>query len=498
MEVIDIGVSDLETAPLSLNEDLENVSASIEPVSSIKPSVNFGPGIELLMNDKNISSSHSTSVEMDDLDQLEKELNEASGVAPPQVEEIPVSSSGGGFANLFNFGSKSAPTETVKLGAEESDSKLGSATAESIGNTRTWDGFTKVNDVPKVQTGPRLNEREKRRKKRAMLKKMEEWYDRGHIKQSSNFNMESDFDEIEDEYETILEEKRKKDSVKLQGWWFTTIVNSLEYANAVFDPFGLNLDGWGEQINEDIDSYEEIFAELHEKYKGGKMSPEISLLLRLGFSGAVLNITNKALSTATPGFNDVIKQSPELMKMFSNATVQSMSNQNPGMAGGMDFINEMLNPDNQPNTSFGPPPAPVDTQRQAPPSRPGMQFTEAPSNRPDIAMGRGAMFREQGIDISQPQENLQRQERTTRQMPPQEPPAASMQGPRPEMKGPQNIDLDGLLSGLKTREVNIGASNGNESMVSVNSLGETQNNVLPKKTNRRKQKSDKNTISLDI
>ena len=93
--------------------------------------------------------------------------------------------------------------------------------------------------------------------------------------------------------------------------------------------FGLNLDGWGEQINEDIESYDEIFSELHDKYKGGKLSPEISLLLRLGFSGAVLNITNKALSTAAPGFNDIIKQSPELMKMFSNATVQSMSNQNP-------------------------------------------------------------------------------------------------------------------------------------------------------------------------
>ncbi len=82
------------------------------------------------------------------------------------------------------------------------------------------------------------------------------------------------------------------------------------------------------------------------------MAPELSLLLRLGFSGAVLNITNKALSTATPGFNDVIKQSPELMKMFSDATVQSMSNQNPAM----DFVSEMLNPDNKPNTSFGPPP----------------------------------------------------------------------------------------------------------------------------------------------
>ena len=53
MEVIDIGFSDLETTPLTLNEEkTENISASMEPApsSSSKPSVNFGPGIELLMN----------------------------------------------------------------------------------------------------------------------------------------------------------------------------------------------------------------------------------------------------------------------------------------------------------------------------------------------------------------------------------------------------------------------------------------------------------------
>ena len=72
-------------------------------------------------------------------------------------------------------------------------------------------------------------------------------------------------------------------------------------------------------------------------------------------------------------------------------------------------------------------------------------------------------------------------------------------GPRPQMKGPQNIDLDGLLSGLKPREVNMNntSNEGGESMVSVSSLKEAQSNVLPKKT-KRKQKSDKNTISLDI
>jgi hypothetical protein len=492
MEVIDIGITDLDTAPVSLRNN-EDISAHDVPSSS--PHVNFGPGIELLMNDRNVASSRSTNVGMDDLDKLEQELNEASGT---ETQDKEIKSGGDGmFSKLFDFGEKT-PIQTIHLDNDHTnnDSKLGSATVEGIGSTKTWDGFNKVNDVPNKPPGPQLNDREKRRKKRAMLKKMDEWYDKGHIKHNSNFTMESDFDEIEDEYETVLEEKRKKDSIKLQGWWFTTLVNSLEYANAAFDPFGLNLDGWGEQINEDVESYEEIFSELHDKYKGGKLAPEISLLLRLGFSGAVLNITNKALSTATPGFSDIMKQSPELMKMFSNATVQSMSNNSPGM----EFVGEMLNPDNKPNTSFGPPPAPVKTQQQAPPTRPGMQFTEAQSNnRPDISMGRGTMFHENGVNIHQQQENIQTQDKTRHQPPPVDPPANSMQGPRVEMRGPKNVDLDNMLAGLKPREVNIHSqSQENDSMVSISSLRDAQNTNLPKQTNRRKQKSDKNTVSLDI
>jgi len=352
---------------------------------------------------------------------------------------------------------------------------------DGIGSTSTWDGYGKMNDVPNT-SAPRMTDREKRRKKRAMIKKLDEWYEKGLIKHNSNFNLDSDYDEVEDEYETAMEDKRKKDSIKLQGWWFTTLINSLEYGNAVFDPFGLNLDGWGEQINEDIDSYEDIFAELHDKYKGGKMSPEVSLLLRVGFSGAVLNITNKALSTATPGFNDVIKQSPELMKMFSTATAQTMSQQSPGF----DFVNSVLHPDEQVNTSHGVPPPPMETQSQAPPSRPGMQYTTAATNRPDISMGRGTMFREEGVNVNNQYENVSTE---------QTQPAA-----RPEMRGPQSVDLDSLLSGLKTREVNLGDNRNDEntSMVSASSLRDGQNTTLPTRTNRRKQRSDKNTISLDI
>ena len=138
-----------------------------------------------------------------------------------------------------------------------------------------------------------------------MIKKLQEWYESGQVKQQpSHFTMDSAYEEVEDEYEAALEDKRKKDSVKLQGWWFITLVNSLEYANSAFDPFGVSLDGWGEKVSEDLPEYEEIFSELHDKYKGGKLAPEVSLLMRLGFSAAVVGFSNKALSSAAPASGD--------------------------------------------------------------------------------------------------------------------------------------------------------------------------------------------------
>jgi hypothetical protein len=529
MEVIDIGLNDLEPINISFNDDATPPSNS----------VNFGGGIELLMNDKKKTSS-SSSIDLGELDKLENELNELSG---NKSAESSSSSSDSkifsGFSDMFGF-SKSSSDEPKKESTKsasasssfgldgfsdmfgsssKSDSNIGQATSESMGNTKTWDGFTKMNEVPLDTGSARLSDREKRRKKRAMIKKLEEWYEKGLIKQHSNFTLESSYEEIEDEYETALEDKRKKDSIKLQGWWFMTFVNSIEYANAAFNPFDINLDGWGEQITEDLDSYDEIFSELHDKYKGGKLAPEISLLLRMAFSAAVVNFTNKALSTATPGFNDVIKQSPELMKMFTNATVSSMSQQSPGFA----FANNLMKESQAgPNANMGPPPAPVETKNMPPQQRPGqMQFTEHPGNqglRPDISMARGSMFREGGLDIGSQYGN-----------PNPQPPQVPIQK-RPEMRGPQNTDIENILAGLKTKTVEVPLNPSSmqmppqrspelfrstpeptpineiymnermredDSMISISSLKDMQNTTAPKKS-RRKNRSDKNAISLDI
>lgn len=541
MEVIDIGLDDID---MDLNKSRSN-------------SVNFGTGIELLMNDKKKSSSSNTKIDLAELDQLENDLNALNGVGGSST---PTTSSGGGagsgtktinnlgsfggFGNLFNFGSSSSSSsggaaaggadeeKKANVTFENTDSNIGHATAESTQNTsKTWDGFMKMGSsfggasTGGGATGGGINmtERERRRKKRMMIKKLEEWYEKGTIKHTSHFNLDSNYEEIEDEYEGALEDKRKKDSIKLQGWWFSTVVNTIEYGNALLNPFDLNLDGWGEQVSEDLDSYEEIFAELHDKYKGGKMAPELSLLLRLGFSAAVVNMSNKMLSSSAPGFSDVMKQSPELMRMFNTAAVDMMSKQSPTF----DFAKNMMNPPDQVNTKMGPPPAAVETknagnmsQRPMAPSanfssvgavgqgpRPGqgMQFTgpspsdyarEPPMNsipvrRPDLSYAAGG----NGFNETIPS-NFNSSV-----------PSGSSGPERREMRGPQTTDIENILSGLKTKPVSVNPPsssmdmfNGDDSMISIASLGDLSNGNMPKRTTRkpRKNNSEKNTVSLDI
>ena len=478
MDIIDIGENDIEPVSIKIN-DQTNTST---------PSVNFGDGIELLMNDKK-KTSDSANVDLGDLDDLESELNNLSQKTS-RTGEDGTKTLGGMASDLFGMGGfaklDETPAETINIDIQESDSNLGNATRDSIGTTKTWDGFAKMNEVPSVNYTSSMNDRERRKKKRMMLKKMDEWYEKGHTKESSSLNADSSFEEIEDEYETIMEEKRKKDSIKLQGWWFMTFINSAEYMNATLNPFDLNLDGWGEQVSEDIDSYEEIFGELHDKYKGGKMAPEVSLCLRIAFSAVVLNFSNKALSSATPAFNDVIRQNPELMKAFTEATVNNMSQQSPGF----EFANNIMK--EQENQSRGPPPpAPIRTKEQPPPQRPGMTYTDAPGNRPDIAASRGSMFQEKGVEMNRGMGDANEIPQVKK---------------RPEMRGPQNSDVDDILAGLKTRTVDIrkeaeeatGNANGNESVISVSSLKDLQNTSIPQKSNRKKNNSAKNTISLDI
>jgi hypothetical protein len=275
--------------------------------------------------------------------------------------------------------------------------------------------------------------------------------------------MDSDLAEMQGEYEMIMDEKAKQNSVKFQGNMMMAVINGIEFLNNRFDPFDLKLDGWGEQINENINDYDDIFSELHDKYKSkATMAPELKLLFQLGGSAMMVHMTNTMFKSAMPGMDDIFRQNPDLMNQFQKAAVNTMSNTNPGFSG---FMNGLMS-DNQ-----GPPP-PVATQTQPPPAQ---RYGNNNFDTRNIQLGRNN-FSDDGIKIQE-----------------SNPPK------RPEMKGPS--DITDILSGLKTKTINIQETHhddtDNNSTISISDLKELQDSNVPKRSKRR-PKSDKNTISLDI
>ena len=472
----------MEITELDLNDDFGSGGGG--------RSTNFGGGLELLMNDKVRENSRPTSdIELEDLNRLENDLNDL-------VEE-PNTLSFSTKSDLFEKPSVTfSDAPSIKLNSFDTDNGLGRVTSETESENKTWDGYGKFNNIPlnpdkQIPSEPKMSREEVMREKFKYLRKLEALEKKG-VELSKKYSMESNLQEMIGEYETIMDEKSKQNSVKFQGNMLMAVINGIEFLNGKFDPFDIKLDGWSDQIQENITDYDDIFGELHEKYKSkASMAPELKLLFQLGGSAMMVHMTNTMFKSAMPGMDDILRQNPDLMRSFQNATVNSMAQNNPGFSG---FMSNIMNPDPKPMSGMGPPP-PLATQgpNSVPPptGRPGNNNYA----RPDLNFSNSNF--EDGISLRENMERPDLQDRTSRRQHP---------ASRPEMKGPS--DITDILSGLKTKTINIqqpnspsmqNSTNQNDSStISFNDLKELQTDGnMPKKSGRRK-KSSSNTVSLDI
>ena len=270
---------DIEEIPLNIDDaKVENVGTNIE-------------GLELLTNKPTDSRNIASS-----LDELEKTLN-----------------------------------ETVDNDAKTS--------WDSTPVTQTWDGFAKVNSLPDVGK-PQTSSADELHEKFKYIRLLEELEKKG-VSLRKQYDMESSLLEMKGEYETIIREKEKANSVKFQGKMLMAAITGLEFMNNKFDPFDVHLDGWGEQVNENLQEYDDIFGELHEKYKSkGKLAPEIKLMFQLAGSAIMIHMSNTLLKSAMPGMDDIMRQNPDLMQQFTKAAVDQMStNNNAGFGNFMEMAN---------------------------------------------------------------------------------------------------------------------------------------------------------------
>ena len=436
----DEGVIKLNIAPIDTNN---------------QKSVNFGPGADLLMNQGRASRQNSPKSEiklsdlngLDSIDTKPKTSSTERSSMALNMEPIKLNINNPDITNT---------NETSILGSETTTPPLDNIgikavpLGKSMGgdkNTETWDGFKKFNEIPVDPTSepppkPKLSDEEVLKQKFSFIRKLEALEKQG-ITVSRKYTMDDKLEEMRGEYEMIKSDISKRNSVKFQGKMLLAFASGIEFLNSKFDPFDINLDGWGEAINENINEYDEVFGELHEKYGSkAKMAPELKLLFMLGGSAAMLHMTNTMFKSSMPGMDDIMKQNPELMQQFTQAAAQSMGQQNPGFG---NFMGNMM-----PNM---PPPGPP----------------QGTYNRPDIYSARGGN------------------------------PPPSRENKQREMKGPS--DIDDILSGIKTKTVNIKPNEEDKSStISISELKELQKDNLdniPRKSKRR-PKSERNTLNLNI
>ena len=529
-EVIDLG-------------DLDNIPTFTLGGGSSKSVSNFGGGIELLMNDKfkggdsgrkngGGGGGNSGDIDLGELADLENELNDlsnrrsSSSVSAAAAESAGGGGGGGGggsiFGSIFNI---NRSDDSGGGGSGGGGINLGSSTSNTDTDNRTWDGYGKFNNIPldpdaNVDPTPQLSKDEMLKEKFKLLRKLEELEQKG-VTLTKRYSMDSSYAEMKGEYDTQIEERERHNSMKFQGKMLLACITGLEFLNNKFDPFDLKLDGWSEQMNENLGEYDEIFGELHEKYKSkAKMSPELKLLFQLGGSAIMLHMTNTMFKSALPGMDDIMRQNPELMQQFTQAAVSSMSNNMGGGGGGGggggrgsgfgNFMNDIIGGNGgggggggnggngrepPPYVQQRPPPAPIATKGpMAPP----------PPMRP------GAMNNSSSNNSNTSNSNNAYEQKARRQ----------------EMRGP-STDVSDMMSRLKTKTINIqqssvnssstnntaditlnsilsgmggnGSNDGNDlsNVISVTDLGDIPNDATPHKSKRR-PRSERNTVSLDL
>jgi hypothetical protein len=318
-------------------------------------------GLDLLMNKKKVGSDAGSIASFGGSGEMNSDMGSVKSInirpsfvdvkehmQPPQRPQ----------QNPFNFGGQMDENS----GSEYTDEyEEGSAGGEDFsgGSENTADesvgGYGNKNQSNYNNSGQQrrqMSEEDILNAKREMLYQFERLERKG-MQLPKKFTMASNLEEMKLELDRLRRDRDVDQSVKFQRKVMMTTVTGMELLNNKFDPVGARLDGWSESINDNIDDYDEVFEELHDKYKGkAKMAPELKLMFMLGGSAFMFHMTNTMFKTQMPGLDEVLKRNPDLMRQFAAATADTMqqntAQSNPFMSGVSGMFSNMFGGGQQP------------------------------------------------------------------------------------------------------------------------------------------------------
>ena len=160
---------------------------------------------------------------------------------------------------------------------------------------------------------------------------------------SKKYSMASSYEDLNYEHERLKKQRDVEKSIKFSRKMLMAFTSGIEFLNNRFDPLDLKLDGWSENMMENVNDYDEVFEELHEKYgESVKMAPELKLISMVAGSGFMFHLTNSLFKSATPDLKDILKQNPDIMKNISEAAAKNMNTTIDREFGANDGIGNMM------------------------------------------------------------------------------------------------------------------------------------------------------------
>ena len=167
----------------------------------------------------------------------------------------------------------------------------------------------------------RLSPEEERKKKIDLINKLNRLETKGYTL-SKHFSMDNTLEEIQLEYDRLVDAKNLEGSIRFQRQCLMGAVTGMEFLNGKFNPFDWQLEGWSESVHENVEDYDDVFEELYDKYKGrGNMPPEAKLLMTLVGSGFMFHMSNsffrQKMANVAP--SDIFRQNPDLARQFAAA-----------------------------------------------------------------------------------------------------------------------------------------------------------------------------------
>jgi hypothetical protein len=162
------------------------------------------------------------------------------------------------------------------------------------------------------------------REKQNLLFELERLQKAGFVP-SKRYSMASTYEEMKFERDRLKRMRDVERSIKFSRKMLVGFAGGVEFLNDKFNPADLKLKGWSENVMENINDYDEVFEELHDKYADSvKMPAEVKLVMMVAGSAFMFHMTNSFMKSVTPDLRDVLRNNPDIMANINAAAAKDM------------------------------------------------------------------------------------------------------------------------------------------------------------------------------